>query len=43
MEGWVKGFSFDFDYTRVFVESFMNLIGSRFSLPIGKDLGFCVT
>ena len=38
---WVKRFSFDFDYTRVSVERFnSDLIGSKFSLAIEKDLSF---
>ena len=38
---WVKRFSFDFDYTRVSVERFnSDIIGSKFSLAIEKDLSF---
>ena len=39
MESWVKRFSFDFDYTRVFSRPLI-MTGSRFSLLSGKDLGF---
>ena len=42
MKGWIKCFSLDLDYIRVFVEKLMtDIIGSRLSLAIKIDLGFC--